>query len=122
MFTRDMPPVMPTTLGHHLIIFTSDTTLTPFMRTTTAILTDSAMATHRGIIALDFTVTIHHYMPIIITSPATRLTILTTATATAMIVVIANNVTLMTTGMTTWLEIIEKTDANLPTMRWMTAT
>jgi len=67
--------------GRHWIISTWGTTPTPFMRTTTAILTGSALVTHRGTIPLDIMVTIRRYMPVITTTPATRPGTLTAVTA-----------------------------------------
>ena len=116
MFTRVITPVMHTIPGRHLIISTWDTTLTPFMRITAAILTGSAMATRRGTIHLVITVIIRRCMPVITIILTILSGVLTTAIAHILVTVVTGETTAVMMIRNVWLEVAKIRDENLLTM------
>ena len=118
MFTRVNTPVMHITPGHHSIISTWVTTLTPLMRITIVVM-GSALATRHGTIHLVITAIIRLCMPAI--------TIILTILSGALTTVIAHTIVTVVAGKTTtvmmirnaWLEIAKKLDENLLTMMWI---
>ena len=119
MSTRVITPVMPTTPGHHLIIFTWDITHTPAMRITTATLAGSAMATRHGTIHLVITATIRRCMPAITIILTILSGALTPVIAHTMLAVIAGKTETVMMNKSVWLEMAKIPGENLLTMMWI---
>jgi hypothetical protein len=116
MFTRVSTPVTPTIPGHHLIISTWDTTHTPVMRITQAILTGSAMVTRHGTIHLVITATIRRCMPAITIILTIQPGALTTVIAHTMMAVVAGKTTTVMMMKNAWLEMAKIPDEDLLTV------
>ncbi len=116
MSTRVITPVTPIIPGHRLTISTWDTTHTPVMRITTAILTGSAMATRHGTIHLVITATIRRCTPaitiILSILPGAPITVI----APILVTVITSEKTAVIMMRNAWLEMVKILDENLLTM------